>query len=214
MLFACETSCCKCCWEQELCKWQKRATGVGGVVALAALCELLEIDGLQRKGLEKDWKPQSLIPPVCKRSGAVMSHLTPGAHCFLFVLPFCSPRLPPAASACCSCLLSSSTSAAASAQRSVSLVPFLPEGKIFLCCPPSGIACTLLCIICYLSALKVRWCLNWICCRQSRSLLSCGSVEGTEIGGAAELGRTSFQIWDCSQSRHFVSMLQRRLEIN
>ncbi|KAF1397547.1 Potassium channel subfamily U member 1, partial [Spheniscus humboldti] len=77
---------------------------------------------------------------VCKRRGAVTSHLAPGAHCFPFALPFSSPRLLPAASACCSCHLLSSSSAAASAYRSVStsLVPFLPEGKIFLGFPPSG----------------------------------------------------------------------------
>lgn len=215
MLFACETSCCKCCWEQELCKWQERATGIGSVVALVMLCELLEIDRLQLKGLEKDWKCHSLVLPVCKRRGAVTSHLAPGAHCFPFALPFSSPKLLPAASACCSCCLLSSSSAAASAYRSLStsLVPFLPEGKIFLGFPPSGVACTLLCVICYLSTLKVRWCLSWICCRQSLSLLSCGGVEGTEIGGTAELERTSFQIWDYNQTQH-ISILQRRLESN
>lgn len=133
MLFACETSCGKCCWEQELCKWQKRSTGIGIVVVLSMLCERLEIDRLQLKGLEKDWKSHGLVPPVCKRSRAVVSCLASGAHCFLFALPFFSPRLLPAASACCSCLLLSCSSAAASAYRfvSTSLLPFLPEGKIF-----------------------------------------------------------------------------------
>lgn len=181
------------------------------------LCELLEIDRLQLKGLEKDWKSHGLVPPVCKRSRAVVSCLAPGAHCFLFALPFFSPRLLPAASACCSCLLLSCSSAAASAYRfvSTSLLPFLPEGKIFfLCFHPSGIACTLLCIVCYLSTLKVRWCLSWICCRPSLSPLSCSSVEGTEIGGTVELERTSFQIGLYNQAQHVASVLQRRLASN
>lgn len=79
--------CCTCCWEQELCKWQKRAPGVGTVEPLAVLCELLEMDELQLKGPGKDWKPQGLVLPVCKRSkqSRAVWYLEPTAFCLPFL---------------------------------------------------------------------------------------------------------------------------------